>query len=85
MYAVFVQLKVEPGHLYKVADAIAEMEIFSEMYSTMGEYDLLLKIYVERIEELGELVTEKIHKVPHLRETKTILSFTTFKLPPVKS
>lgn len=85
MHAVFVMLKVEPGCLYKVSDALAEMEIVSEMYSIVGDYDLLLKIYVDTFDHLGELVTKKIHTVPHIRETKTILTFCTYELPPVRN
>lgn len=81
MHAVFVMLKVEPGHLYEVADAIAEREIFSEMYSIVGDYDLLVKIYVQDFEALGEVVTDTIHRIPHIRETKTIPTFRAYKLP----
>ena len=84
MHAVFVMLKVEPGHLYRVADAVTELEIFSEMYSIVGDYDLLLKIYVDDFEALGDLVTQQLHKVPHIRETKTTLTFRAYELPPVK-
>ena len=40
---VFVQLRCKPGTTYKVADAISLREIHSELYSTSGEYDLLIK------------------------------------------
>ena len=82
MHAVFVMLKVETGHLYEVADKIGELEVVSEMYSTIGDYDLLLKVYVEDLNNLGEVVTQHIHRIPHLRETKTILTFRTYELPP---
>lgn len=46
MNCVFVQVRCKPGETYAVADAIALKEIHSEMYSTSGDFDLLLKIYV---------------------------------------
>ena len=84
MHAVFVMLKVEPGHLYQVADAITEMELFSEMYSIVGDYDLLVKIYLDDFEALGEVVTQRIHKVPHIRETKTVITFDAYDVPKPK-
>ena len=82
MHAMFVMLRVEPGHLYEVADRIATLEVASEMYSIVGDYDLLLKIYVEDLTQLGDVVTGRLHPIPHVRETKTIVTFATYKLPP---
>ena len=80
MRAVFVMLKVEPGTLHTVADAIADLEIVSEMYSVVGDYDLIAKVYVESFEHLAEIVNDRIHKVPHLRETKTVITFDAYDL-----
>jgi DNA-binding Lrp family transcriptional regulator len=74
-------LKVEPGCLHKVADAISDLEIVSEMYSVVGDYDLLAKIYVEDFDELADVVNERIQKVPHLRETKTVITFSAYDVP----
>jgi DNA-binding Lrp family transcriptional regulator len=79
--AVFVMLKVEPGYLHEVANAISDLEIVSEMYSVVGDYDLLAKIYVESFDDLADMVNERIQKVPHLRETKTIITFNAYDVP----
>jgi DNA-binding Lrp family transcriptional regulator len=79
MRAVFVMLKVEPGYLRKVADMVSELEVFSEIYSTAGDYDLLLKLYVNDFDELADLVTETIQKIPHLKETRSVLTFKTYR------
>ena len=42
MKAVFVQLQCAPGRTYEVAGELYEREIVSELYSTSGEYDLLM-------------------------------------------
>ena len=81
MRAVFVMLKVEPGTLHKVSDAIADLEIVSEMYSVVGDYDLLAKIYVDTFDELADMVNDRIQKVPHIRETKTIITFDAYDMP----
>ena len=43
MTPFFVQIKCELGKSYQVADELAEAEIASEIYSTAGDYDLLVK------------------------------------------
>jgi DNA-binding Lrp family transcriptional regulator len=85
MRAVFVMLKVEPGTLHKVADAIADLEIVSEMYSVVGDYDLLAKVYVDSFDDLAEMVNDRIQKVPHIRETKTVITFDAYDMPKPKT
>jgi DNA-binding Lrp family transcriptional regulator len=85
MRAVFVMLKVEPGTLHKVAEAIADLEIVSEMYSVVGDYDLLAKIYVESFDDLAVTVIDRMQKVPHIRETKTVITFDAYDIPKPKA
>ncbi len=81
MQAMIVMLRVAPGQLYEEADQIARLDVASEMYSIVGDYDLLLKVYVENLQELGQVVTERLHGIAHIRDTKTIVTFATLKLP----
>jgi DNA-binding Lrp family transcriptional regulator len=85
MRAVFVMLKVDPGSLHKVAEAIADLEIVSEMYSVVGDYDLLAKLYVDSFDDLAATVIDRIQKVPHIRETKTVITFDAYDVPKPKS
>jgi DNA-binding Lrp family transcriptional regulator len=78
MRAVFVLVKTEPGHTTDVANRIAEVEAFSEAYSISGQYDLLVKLYVDDIDSLGRLIESQVHTIPHIRETFTILTFEAF-------
>lgn len=81
MRAVFVMLKVDPGYVHQVASDIAEPDAFSEAYSISGQYDLLVKLYIETLDDLDRLVTEDIHRLQHIRETFTILTFGAFPSP----
>jgi DNA-binding Lrp family transcriptional regulator len=78
MKAFFVQIKCELGAAYKVANAIADAEIASEIYSTAGDYDLLVKFYVEPDVDIGHFVNEKLHAIPDIRDTHTIITFRAF-------
>ena len=75
MVAFFVQIKCELGRAYDVANALAEAEIASEIYSTAGNYDLLVKFYVERGTDVGHFINEKVQVIPGIRDTYTIITF----------
>ncbi|MEL6600873.1 MAG: Lrp/AsnC ligand binding domain-containing protein [Pseudomonadota bacterium] len=78
MSAVFVQLRCKPGTTYEVADAIYEKEIVSEMYSTSGEYDLLLKLYIPKGEDVGKYINAMILDIPNIDRSLTTLTFQAF-------
>ncbi|MFO1121015.1 MAG: Lrp/AsnC ligand binding domain-containing protein [Hyphomicrobiales bacterium] len=78
MRAFFVQIKCELGKSYQVATAIADAEIASEIYSTAGGYDLLVKLYLDEKEDVGHFVAEKIQKISGIRDTYTIITFRAF-------
>lgn len=78
MRAIFVQLQCAPGKTYEVADALFEREIASELYSTSGEYDLLLKVYVDNETDIGKFVNENIANVPGITRSLTTLTFKAF-------
>jgi DNA-binding Lrp family transcriptional regulator len=78
MTPFFVQIKCELGKAYQVANELAEAEIASEIYSTAGDYDLLVKFYVDVGTDIGHFVNEKVHCIPGIRDTYTIITFKAF-------
>ena len=78
MLAFFVQIKCELGRAYEVATAIADAEIASEIYSTAGGFDLLVKFYLDEKDDVGHFVAEKIQKIPGIRDTYTLITFKAF-------
>ncbi|MCC0030962.1 MAG: Lrp/AsnC ligand binding domain-containing protein [Brucellaceae bacterium] len=78
MKAFFVQIKCELGKAYQVANAIVDAEIASEVYSTAGDYDLLVKFYLEDDSDVGHFMNEKVHSIPGIRDTYTIITYRAF-------
>jgi DNA-binding Lrp family transcriptional regulator len=78
MVPFFVQFKCKLGQSYVVANALAEAEIASEIYSTAGEYDLLVKFYVDNDTDIGHFVNEKVQVIPGIEDTHTIITFKAF-------
>jgi DNA-binding Lrp family transcriptional regulator len=78
MKPIFVQLQCVPGKTYEVADAIYKTELVSELYSTSGDYDLLLKVYLGEDQEIGKFINENIASIPGIVRSLTTLTFTAF-------
>jgi DNA-binding Lrp family transcriptional regulator len=78
MKAFFVQIKCELGKSYQVATAIADAEIASEIFSTAGAYDLIVKFYLEESEDIGRFVSEKLQPISGIKDTNTIITFRAF-------
>ena len=78
MQTFFVQIKCALGRTYEVASTLAEAEIASEIYSTAGDYDLLVKFYVDNDTDIGHFVNEKVQVIPGIQDTHTIITFKAF-------
>jgi DNA-binding Lrp family transcriptional regulator len=79
MQTIFVQVKCELGRAYDVADAAAlEVEQVSEVHSTSGQYDLLMKCYLPDDVDIGHFVTNSIQTLPGVKDTFTLITFKAF-------
>ena len=79
MKTIFVMVKCELGKAYVVADeAVAEIEQVSEVYSTSGQYDLLMKCYLDDKTDIGHFVTSKIQTLAGVKDTFTLITFKAF-------
>ncbi|MFK8084123.1 MAG: Lrp/AsnC ligand binding domain-containing protein [Granulosicoccus sp.] len=78
MTCIFVQVRCTPGQTYAVAEAIADQDIHSELYSTSGEFDLLVKLYVPEGLDVGRFVNDKLATLGGIDRTLTTLTFKAF-------
>ncbi|MBN2760893.1 MAG: Lrp/AsnC ligand binding domain-containing protein [Rhodobacteraceae bacterium] len=78
MRCVFVQFRCIPGQTYKVADAIYDREVVSELYSTSGEYDLIAKVYIPEDKDVGHYLSEALFDIPGISRTLTTMTFKAF-------
>ncbi len=75
---VFVQLRCKPGKTYEVAEDIVLREIHSELYSTSGEYDLLMKLYIPQGQDVGKFINDNLLDIPNIDRSLTTLTFKAF-------
>jgi DNA-binding Lrp family transcriptional regulator len=78
MVPFFVQIKCQLGQSYGVANKLADAELASEIYSTAGHFDLLVKFYVDDEIDIGHFVNEKVQSIPGIQDTHTIITFKAF-------
>lgn len=75
---LFIQIRCKPGTAYKVAEEIARREIHSEMYSTSGDFDLLMKLYVPSDEDVGKYVNDNLLVVEGIERSLTTMTYKVF-------
>jgi DNA-binding Lrp family transcriptional regulator len=79
MQTVFVQVKCELGKVYDVAEkAIETVEKISEIHSTSGQFDLLLKCFLDDEDDIGHFINERIQTLPGVKDTYTLITFKAF-------
>jgi DNA-binding Lrp family transcriptional regulator len=75
---VFIQLRCKPGSTYRVAEEIALREIHSELYSTSGEYDLLMKLYIPKEADVGKYINDHLLDISGIERSLTTITFKVF-------
>src|SRR5918993_4601820 len=81
MQTFFVEIKCKLGKTYAVANALADREIASEIYSTAGNYDILAKFHVDDGVDIGHFIAENVQVIPEIADTHTIITFKDFWSP----
>ena len=75
---VFIQIRCKPGRTYKVAEEIALREIHSELYSTSGEFDLMMKVYIPEGEDVGHYINDRLLDIDGIERSLTTITFKAF-------
>jgi len=75
---VFVQLRCRPGKTYKVAQEIIAREIHSELYSISGDFDLMLKLYIPKDQDIGKFISDNLLDIKGIKRSLTTLTFKAF-------
>jgi DNA-binding Lrp family transcriptional regulator len=59
----------------EVAEAIAELDGVSEVYSVAGDVDLVAMVRVRRHEELADSIAGRLNKIDGVTATSTLIAF----------
>lgn len=76
---IFVQIKCRLGTAYKVAEKIVDtIEETSEVHSTSGQFDLLVKFNIGQNQDPGVFVTSVVQRIEDVVDTHTLIAFNAF-------
>jgi DNA-binding Lrp family transcriptional regulator len=73
-----VLIKAERGSLATLGGELAEVEGVSEAFSVTGEWDFVAIVRVPRLEELNDVVTDRIARLSGIEDTYTMVAFETY-------
>ncbi|MDT4938440.1 MAG: hypothetical protein QOG80_2111 [Pseudonocardiales bacterium] len=70
-----VMVSVESDKIPEVAQAIADVEAVSEVYSVAGDVDLIAIVRVRDFDQIAEVIAGHLSKVPGVLHTDTHIAF----------
>jgi DNA-binding Lrp family transcriptional regulator len=73
-----VLIQAEVDRIPEVAEALAELDGVSEVYSVTGDVDLIALVRVRRHDELADVIADRVGKVAGVRHTDTHIAFRTY-------
>jgi DNA-binding Lrp family transcriptional regulator len=73
-----VMIDAATDSIPEVAQAVADLEGVSEVYSVAGDTDLIAIVRVREFEQIAEVIAGRINKVPGVLETDTHIAFRSY-------
>jgi DNA-binding Lrp family transcriptional regulator len=76
--SAIVLVNAQVDRIPEVAQAIAELDWVSEVYSVAGDADLIAMIRVREHEQLNDVIADRLNKVEGVTGTNTHIAFRTY-------
>ncbi|MCC6022635.1 MAG: Lrp/AsnC ligand binding domain-containing protein [Sulfolobales archaeon] len=73
MPEAIVLVNTDIGSEEEVLNKISSIEGVTEVYVVYGVYDLVVKVSASTTEELKDIISSKIRKLPNVRSTLTMI------------
>jgi Lrp/AsnC family transcriptional regulator for asnA, asnC and gidA len=78
-HMAFMGINISPGSADQIASDLLKIEEVLEMHEMHGKFDLLLKIRAKDLNQMREIVENKISKIPHILESELMTVLKTEK------
>ena len=78
MITAIVNVSCAVDRIPEVAQAIADLDGVSEVYSVAGDVDLVAMVRVRRHEELADVIAGRLNKVEGVQATQTLIAFQSY-------
>ncbi len=78
MITAIVNVHCVVDRIPEVAQAIADLDGVSEVYSVAGDVDLVAMVRVRRHEDLADTIAGRLNKVEGVTATQTLIAFQSY-------
>ena len=75
MITAIVLIHAETARIPEVAEAVADLDGVSEVYSVAGDADLIAMVRVHQHQELDDVIAGRLNKVEGIVDTSTQIAF----------
>jgi Lrp/AsnC family transcriptional regulator for asnA, asnC and gidA len=78
-YVAFIGVNVVPGYTAEVTKYLASLNEILELHEMLSRFDLLLKLRARNLEEMRDIVVNKVRKFPRIFEIELMTTLKTSK------
>ena len=78
-HLAFMGINISPGSADQIISDLLRIEEVLEMHEMHGKFDLLLKIRAKNLNQMRDIVENKICKIPHILESELMTVLKTDK------
>ena len=73
MVKAYILVKVQVGSERDVFNTLKKMNEVEDVNELYGEWDIIAKVKVNKLEDLDSLISDKIRAVKEIKETSTMI------------
>ncbi len=75
MITAIVLVRAARDRIPETAERLAAVKFVSECYSVTGDWDIVVVLRFPQFEDLDDIVTGQLRKIPGIERTSTMLAF----------
>lgn len=75
----YVLVRVEPGTIEQVCEALSKLENVYEIHEVHERYDILVKVKGNSLNEFRDVLTQEIRSIPHILGSEAYTVYKTWK------
>ena len=73
MTDAYVMLNCDLGAEAEIIEKLKELEPVTDVFETIGTHDMLIKLKADNFEQIRDIVSRDIQKLPKVRSTSTLI------------
>lgn len=78
-YVAFIGVNVVPGYMAEVTKYLAGLNEILELHEMLSRFDLLLKLRARNLDQMRDIVVNKVRKFPRIFEIELMTTLKTSK------